>query len=90
MEGNSRVLTFFSPDKKKTASKNKAMKIIEQARRAGMKDGKTVLNMNLEVNLNGIGVSLVSKLTDKRTKRKERKEIIYLVAKGNPAQVLGL
>jgi len=80
MEGGSRVLSLVAPSRGEITEKSQARKILEQE--APEEKTKPIFNMNLEVNLTGLGVSVIGNLKNRQTKRKERKEIAYLFLRG--------
>jgi len=86
MEGGSRVLTIVSPAADlQNVEKSHARKLLEEHGGDGSSSEqkeKPVFNLNLEVNLTGLGVSVISQIRNRQTKRKERKEIAYLFLRG--------
>ena len=79
MEGNTRVLSFFLPQKGKSWKSHGALRALEHHHRHGH---ERIYNMNIEVHVRGLGISLISAINNKITKKKERKEVLYLVIKG--------
>lgn len=84
MEGSTRVLTFFTPDMADKSTKSKAMRLIEASQGGSNASRKQNVkyNLNVDVIINAIGVSVIGKVTEKQTKKKERRELIFLLAQG--------
>jgi len=81
MEGNARVLTFFAPVKRRNNRKYSSLKDLDE-NKAQKNNTTSFYNLNLEVNLRAVGISVISGIKNKKKKKKERKEVMYLVLRG--------
>ena len=78
VEGPARVLKFFFASKMKKNEQNNISNLnLEE------KNTENKINMNIEVTVKKLGLSIISSLTtNKEKKLKERKEVLYLLFKG--------
>jgi len=89
MEGHTKILKFFT-DSSMIAGRQgpqspiriKSETETETEGTSFLKNSQKLLNFNFEVNISGIGVSLISRLNNPKTMKKERREVLYLFLAG--------
>jgi len=85
VEGSTRVLKFFQPSEIKL-DKKKTFLIVPEGKDqkpAEAKPSENVINMNVEIAIKGLGISIISSLTTNKEKKiKARREVLYILLRG--------
>ena len=80
MEGHSKTLKFFSKNSSgRQGLQSPARSITEESLN---QTPQKLITFNFEVNISGIGVSLISRQNNSETLKKERREVLYLFLAG--------